>query len=288
MRSNTLDTAQRVQTSASRATLREADDKHLWQQAKSLDVMKSETHTDVERAQSYGFTNVPAKQDQDDQQQQPNPQFDAPAANGGGGAGNTPGDVGQQPQGDAAEAIVLYINGSRSHPVIIAIDDRRHRLKELEEGDTAQYRLKDDRQQLLMHKDGTYLSTRDDKVLRIALVPKSQSQQQQQQQGARGAQPQQQTQQKELGQKSARDDNLKSEVYMEQQGQVQTQRHGEYYAAQRGGSDTSTYHNDRKHSTQVTDQHAHIRFEDFRVWVDDTGCYSDVPIITKKDPHCKV
>ena len=72
MRTNTHDNGQRVQTHASRATLREADDGHHWQQAKSLDVMSSETHTDVERAQAYGYSNVPAKQDQDDQQQQGN------------------------------------------------------------------------------------------------------------------------------------------------------------------------------------------------------------------------
>src|SRR5262245_57759782 len=182
MRTTTNDAARRVQTNASRATLREADDKHLWQEAKALDVMASETHTGVERAQAYGFTNVPAKQDKDEQGQQQQQQQSMP-------------EIGQQPKGDAAEAIVLYINGSRSHPVIISIDDRRHRLKELEEGDVAFYRLKDDRQQALMHKDGTYISTRDDKVMRIALVPKPQDDQQQGG-GAPGPQQSQQQQQK--------------------------------------------------------------------------------------------
>src|SRR5262249_5301090 len=149
---------------------------------------------------------------------------------------------------------VLYINGSRSHPVIIAIDDRRHRLKELDEGDVAFYRLKDDRQQVLMHKDGTYLSTRDDKVMRIALVPKPQDDQQQQQApGPQQSGQQGQKKKKELGQKSARDDNKKSEVAIEQNGQETYSRHSETYGTQKGGSDSTIhYEKDKKKSAQST------------------------------------
>src|SRR5262245_47450942 len=172
MRSTLKDAARRAQTHASRATLRELNTKPYWTEAKGIDVMVSETHTDVEFIENYGATSVPVKQDEEENKQQKQPQ-QASQDNGPGGAGaGSEGEQGDQPKGDSAEAIVLYINGSRSHPVIIAIGDRRHRLLELEEGDVAQHRLKDDRQQLLLHKDGTYVSTRDDKVLRIALVPK--------------------------------------------------------------------------------------------------------------------
>lgn len=38
-----------------------------------------------------------------------------------------------------AEAIVLCVGGSRAHPVIVAVDDRRFRLKSLAEGEVALY-----------------------------------------------------------------------------------------------------------------------------------------------------
>lgn len=38
-----------------------------------------------------------------------------------------------------AEAIVVAVTGNRSHMVALAVDDRRHRLKGLQEGETAMY-----------------------------------------------------------------------------------------------------------------------------------------------------
>jgi phage gp45-like len=279
MRSTVMDAARRVQTVASRATLRKADDKHLWQEV-DIDVMASETHTGVERAQAYGFGGVPANQDEDedDKQQQ--------GKGGNGGGKDDSAQFGEQPKGDSAEPIVLYLNGSRSHPVVISIDDRRHRLKELEEGDVAQFRLKDDRQQFLMHKDGTYLSTRQDKVMRIALVPKPQDDSGQKP-GPVQAQ-QQQKKKKEYGQKSARDDNKKSEVAIEQNGTSTYSRHGEHYATQKTGSD-STIHTeqDKKKSAQSTEKHTHIRFDDHRIYNDKDGNWWTSPCLVKKDPYCK-
>jgi len=280
MRSTVMDAARRVQTSASRATLRKADDKHHWQEV-DVDVMASETHTGVERAQAYGFTNYPADQDEEEEDQK------GQSKQGGNGGGkDDSGQWGEQPKGDSAEPIVLYLNGSRSHPVVIAIDDRRHRLKELDQGDVAQYRLKDDRQQFLMHKDGTYLSTREDKVMRIALVPK-QTQDQGQKPGPQQAGGQKK-QQKTMGQKSARDDNKKSEIAIEQNGGTTYSRHGEGYASQKTGSD-STIHwqQDKKKSSQVTDEHTHIRFQDHRVFNDKDGNWWTSPCQIKKDLYCK-
>jgi len=54
----------------------------------------------VERFQNYGFTSVPLK---------------------------------------GSEAIVAFLGGSRSHGVAIAVDDRRHRKKDLQPGESAQY-----------------------------------------------------------------------------------------------------------------------------------------------------
>lgn len=284
IRTSVRDASRRAQTSMSRATLRELNTKPYWSEGKQIDVMASETHSDVEWVQNYGGVSVPVKQDKDENQQQQKQQQQASASNGPGGAGgNSNGVQGQQPKGDSAEAIVGYMNGSRSHPVILAIGDRRHQLLELEEGDVAQHRLKDDRQQVLLHKDGTYISTRDDKVLRAALVPKEQKDQPT---PGQAQQAQAQQQKKTHGQKSARDDNVKSEVYIEQKGDVTTVRHSTSYSAQRA-SDSSTYYQDRKRSTQVTAQHSHLRTNEFRIFTDDEGCWSEVPILVKKDKHCK-
>jgi len=271
IRTTVTDAARRAQSNASRATLREADDDHLWQEMKALDVTHSETHTGVERAQQYGFTCVPAKQDQEEQQQQQQDQSQGASTGslGGGGGGTSSSDEAdvndQQPQGDAAEAIIMYLNGSRSHPVVVSVDDRRHRLKGLEEGDVAHYRLKDDRQQIHLHKDGTYISARDDKTIRMAMVPKQQQgQQQQQQQGQQQGNGQQQK--KEYGQKSARDDNVQSSMSVELNGQAATMIHGQGHV-------------------QATPKHAHIRTGGNRIFTDTDGHWSVEPIMLKKDKH---
>src|SRR5262245_64485232 len=115
IRSTLTDAARRAQSNASRATLREADDDHYWQEMKALDVTHSETHTGVERAQQYGFTAVPAKQDEDQQGQQKQGQQQGSSlgslgggGNGKGGIGGGEAELGEQPQGDAAEAIIMY------------------------------------------------------------------------------------------------------------------------------------------------------------------------------------
>ncbi len=40
-----------------------------------------------------------------------------------------------------SEIVALFVGGNRDHPVIIAVDNRDHRLKELESGDSALYSL---------------------------------------------------------------------------------------------------------------------------------------------------
>ena len=285
-RTSVRDASRRAQTHASRATLRELNSKPYWAEAKQLDIMANETATDVEYAEGYGATGVPAKQDPEDDDQQGGESSQASVGGGPGGEGGTQGAQGKQPKGDAAEAIVIYLNGSRSHPVIISIGDRRHRLVELEEGDYALHRLKDDRQQVLLHKEGTFLSTRNDKVMRIALVPKPQDDQQQQDQGRGGGAQQGGKKKKSYGQKTAKPDNEKSDVYIDQRAAVTDVGHQEAHAAVRG-SDASTFHGDRKRSTQATNQHSHLRTMENRIFTDEQGCWSETPIQVKKDRYCK-
>jgi phage gp45-like len=294
MRATLDDTARKAQSSISRGTLRELNSKPEWSEAKQVDAMKSETHSDVEYIENYGGTSVPAKQDKEEEDQKQQQQ--SQDRGGSPGAGDHEPEIGEQPQGDSAECIICYVGGNHSHPVILAIGDRRHRLVELEEGDVASHRMKDDRQEVLLHKDGTYVSTRVDKVYRIALVPKKKQEQQQpgQQQQANGAGggtsgsgSGKEKKKKEYGQKSAREDNKKSEVSIEQNGQVTTSQHGQAYAAQKGGSDSSTYWENRKKSTQVTEEHTHIRFKDNILWNDKDGNWMCPPILVKKDQYCK-
>lgn len=77
-----------------------------------------------------------------------------------------------------------------------------------------------------------------------------------------------------------------TDISFEQNGNVTTVQHATSYSAQRG-SDSSTYYTDRKKSTQATNDHVHIRLNDMRIFVDDGGCWSEVPILVKKDSHCK-
>ncbi len=70
-----------------------------------LEVFVGEILADAERFQNYGLTSVPLP-----------------------------------PTGEtAAEAVVLFVGGGRDHPLVIAVDDRRHRLKGLAPGEVSLY-----------------------------------------------------------------------------------------------------------------------------------------------------
>jgi phage baseplate assembly protein V len=77
-----------------------------------------ETIDGAERVQQYGFTSVPHA---------------------------------------GAEAILLSIGGNRSHPVVIAVDDRRYRLTALEGGEVALYDDQD--QKIHIKRDGIEISS---------------------------------------------------------------------------------------------------------------------------------
>lgn len=154
IRSSLSDAARRSQTGVSRATIREIDDNHLMQEVKQADVMHSESPTNFERMQMVGLTSVPMKQKEEKKQGQQQAQ-----QGGGGGAGGEWNH--DQPKGEAAEAIMLYANGQRSHPIAL-VDDRRVRPYAMKEGETALYAADGSGQMALHKKDGFYLVSLDD------------------------------------------------------------------------------------------------------------------------------
>lgn len=90
---------------------------------------------------------------------------------------------------------------------------------------------------------------------------------------------------KPTGQKTLHKED--SDIAVEQNGKETYSQHGQFYTAQRSGSDASAYHENRKKSAQATDAHVHVRFEGNRIWVDMDGHWSESPIQQKKDKHCK-
>jgi len=149
----TLDRAGRMASmSLSRGTVRSVEDNHLVQEAKEIDVFHSETASNsgapLERWQMIGFTAVPLKQDKSEQQQQTAQQDDGMNHN--------------QPTGKSAEAIMLYLNGSRSHPVAM-IDDRRVRPYNMKEGESAHYAADGSEQMVFFNASGAHVISRDGK-----------------------------------------------------------------------------------------------------------------------------
>jgi len=138
-----------------RATIREIDDEHLMQEIKKADGMYSETHsnegTSLERFQMVGLTAVPLKQFEEEQGSQ---QGGGGQQQGGGAEGGQFND--KQPKGKAAEAVMLYLNGSRSHAVGL-IDDRRVRPYKMKPGDASLYHAAGTEQKVYISDDGAFL-----------------------------------------------------------------------------------------------------------------------------------
>jgi phage gp45-like len=135
-----------IRMSMSRATVREFDDDHDMQQIKYADVYHSETPSDFERWQMVGLTSTPLKQDEADKQQKQNKKSD-----------QQEGDWNHdQPKEPAAEAIMMYLGGSRSHPVAM-VDDRRVRPYKIPEGGTALYAASGTGQMFYHNDDGSHI-----------------------------------------------------------------------------------------------------------------------------------
>jgi phage gp45-like len=155
MRSTLADAARKARMGTARASIREFDDDHLMQQVKQADVYHSETPTDFERFQPVGMTAFPIKQQEDPEQKKPQ------AA-----SKDETGDWNHdQPTGPAAEAVMLYLNGSRSHPVAF-VDDRRVRPYGMSEGEGAHYAPDGSEQMVLFKENGTYIVGLDGKSVK--------------------------------------------------------------------------------------------------------------------------
>lgn len=152
-RTNITRAQQTARSSVSRASIRDVSDKHLMQEITKADVFHSETPSDFERFQMVGLTSVPMKQKEDKKDQQSK----------GGQSGGSEGDWNHdQPQGESAEAVMLYANGHRSHPIGL-VDDRRVRPFNMKAGETALYAASGTGQMVVHTDDGTYIVSLDNK-----------------------------------------------------------------------------------------------------------------------------
>ena len=119
IRSNALDAARRAIGGAVRGVFNKADDSQLMQTVDARH-LHNEQNPATERFQNYGHTSVPLPPDQSG--------------------------------GKAAETLALFLHGNRAHPIIIAVDDRRHRPKNLKAGESALY--DDQGQQVYVSRTG--------------------------------------------------------------------------------------------------------------------------------------
>lgn len=172
------------------------------------------------------------------------------------------------------------------------------------EGDTAMYHMAD--KAIQMHfaggdKDdqgrqgpqpGAYLTTREDKNrIRMQLVKMDDQQQQGGQSGGGqsggGGQQQQEGQHPLLTKPSGKFLEVNGPAITGTHDSLVTHNSGDAYSAQRVGSDSTVWYTSRaENSCQATDGHAHIVGQSVHIWVAG-GCFSDMPIIVKKDGLCK-
>ena len=106
--------------------------------------MRGEARKGIEHAGQYGFSSVPFDPDEEKD-----------------------GKPGLGP-----EAFVSFIGGNRSFPSMGPIDDRRHRMKGLEKGDTCIFSGKESGQNLHLNGIGTFLNSFPGKKLRMQIVEK--------------------------------------------------------------------------------------------------------------------
>lgn len=107
----------------SRVVLSRVDDSKKMQIVQ-LTALDGETRENVERVQNYGFTSVPK-----------------------------PG----------AEGVAVFVGGYRDHGLVLAVDDRRYRLKDLQAGEVAVYTDQGDK--VVIERGGTIRVTASTKVV---------------------------------------------------------------------------------------------------------------------------
>lgn len=122
------DLPNRIRNMVARAVINLINDAQKMQAAQ-VDLLADETQDDVERFQNYGFTSVPFS---------------------------------------GAEGVMLSVGGTRSHGILIAVDDRRYRLTGLPDGEVAVY---DDRGQAVhLKRDGIEIRSPDEVVVIAPIV----------------------------------------------------------------------------------------------------------------------
>lgn len=232
----------------SRCLIDECDDGKLMQEMKGT-MMKGESAKGVEAPQNYGFTSLVM-----------------------------PADKGKDGQIEgSAEGFMSYMGGNRSFPVCGIMDDRRHRVKGMEKGDSAMYRTRDDGQQFHLSDKGNYMTCRNDRVQRMALIdpPKDEDEQQSGGQGNGGGAGGGEQKKKPKGQKLVREDNEKSKVFFEQSKGATKTAHDK---------DVINYVKEPTISHRVMADHVHSSHSGNTVWEDAEGCWSSQPILVKDDP----
>lgn len=113
----------RIANMVSRAVLSRVDDSKRMQIVQ-LSILDDEVHDDIERFQNYGFTSVPQ---------------------------------------EGAEAAVIFVGGGRDHGLAVAVDDRRYRVKGLQDGEVAVYSDQGDK--IVIKRGGTIEITASTKVV---------------------------------------------------------------------------------------------------------------------------
>lgn len=148
-RNSLMETAGRGMHPIQRVTINKSNDSSMMQEM-HFDGMNSEGRSGTERVQPFGFSSVPLPRDEQS----------GGDSGGGGGSGGGEGGSSDSDKGKAAEGIVVYPGGQRNHPVMIAMDDRRHRPIGLKPGENAQY--DHNGQMTLVRSTGVYLLSLDD------------------------------------------------------------------------------------------------------------------------------
>ncbi len=113
----------RIANMVARAVLSGVDDSTKMQ-ILQVGLLADETREGLERFQNYGFTGVPLA---------------------------------------GAEAVVVFAGGRRDHGLVIAVDDRRYRLRNLESGEVAVYTDQGD--SIVIRRGGTIEVTASTKVI---------------------------------------------------------------------------------------------------------------------------
>ena len=311
-RNSLLEISGRVMHQLVRMTLNKGNDNAMMQEL-NFDGMNSEGRNFVERVQAFGMSTVPLPRDEQQGQQ---------SGGGGGGGSGGVGGSGEQPKGPAAEGIAAFIGGQRNHPVVIAIDDRRHRPLGLKPGESFQYDHQG--QGTLIREAATYIMSLDDdgsgqspggKMLKDG---SGQSQKKERFVSLRHVQKKKQDRSKG-GSPAA---NLKTwrdaghdisrfsaeeraqaerapnhEDYKHEGDTVNTEVRANKSKVEFRTGDTAVGHYDKdakewqltssgddSKSVKVTDNHAHIKIGGNSIFVDSGGCWSTQPIQIKGDP----